>query len=416
MQTTDQAPAQRISSKKSNKKVYTYTGIVVFIALLGGYIFGTIKYKFSSTDEDTMGTKFYSWRMNGADGAMFKDKVGKFPEGKANAELTSFLKPYLSDKYSEHMPRDIANYLTLAFPNVDFVLLLRQQAVKQDSNHVDKTEGVEKSGEQLASDKRVTSFLENSSLPLYLEETSKSNVEAIIAAAHQEAGQRGAAFKASLMAALDFFIALAESQKSDNFLFSGLEPQTEGRQAVEGIISAMKEGEQPEVLESTLANSEDIKRFLKKNQLDRNSAEFPAELTTRFFGELKFGTLSPYFSFAYSRLAYTLYFLTLDAELSPALNPKDDEEQKFAKDSSELKYSQGFYRKRTMLLGELMAYAFAKNMSAELGESVVRSKGNLFYNFLFLPKLSTPNTEHLDQQLAVLTDALKERKAYVESL
>ncbi|KAI5189008.1 hypothetical protein NECID01_0363 [Nematocida sp. AWRm77] len=406
----EQAQTMRINSRKSNKKLYLYTGLGTFIALLVAYIAGTIKYKFLDVDPQVMGTKFYSWRVNGGDAAMFKEKIGKFPEGKLNVENTTFLKEYLSDKYSEHMPRDIGNYMTLSFPNMDFVLFLRKHTVTNDKNYVKPKKALaegEQAEEPTETEKKVEAYLKVNNTPMFLEKAEEKKIHSAIKKAHAEAESRGEAFKASMIAAIDFFTALATKSKSDNFLFKGTEVQAEGVEELKKLLDSMNDGEQQERIAEFLTGSlsADHKKFLEKKGLTA-SKDITEDLSKAFFEELKYGTFSPYFSFAYSRVAYMIYFITLDAELGTLPEGAEDD----------LKISQDFYRKRTLLIGELMSYAIAKNMSETLGEDVVKSKGNFVYNLLFLPKLSSPNTEKLDADLETLVSTLEKRKEYIKSL
>jgi len=375
------------SGKKTNKKIYMYSTLIAFAALVLLYVWNTIKYKFNERNEHKMGTKFYSWITLGANKTMLTNRAGKFAEGKKNEENNKFLKQYLSDKYAEHTPRTLENYMTLAFPNMDFIFFLRKAFIK--------------SNEVFLGDKdKLTTYLNSGTSPIFFNPHSTVAVEKGIAQALDEAGSRKETFASVMLLSIDLFKNIAQNSE---YHFTGLERSEKAKEALESLLDEMSKGEQQPHIQKSVEDNEHIERFLSKKGIDR--ANVTGSLSEKFFYELTQGSLSPYFSFAYSRFVNMVLMLTLDAEI-------EIEEKDNAFTPIELVQKRNL--QRTLAVGRAIAYAFAKSMSSDLGVEAVKKRGNFLVNFFFTQSLTDVNSKD-EENLKRILEKLEERRSFINS-
>ncbi|OAG29088.1 hypothetical protein NEDG_01227 [Nematocida displodere] len=394
----------QIHRPKGNKKAMFYLGASGLGLAVMAYVIATAYYKFYLVDKDTMGTFFYSWRIEGADDAMFKERIGKLPSGGGvTAETKEIFTTYFNDQYGEHMPRGTKFYLTLGFPNQEVFLKLRKAFTEADTN---KAVGLKGNYEEDTPEKEIMDYIKTSNSPLYMEPmTTKTVKEAITKAYKSMTTTEQKTFKTVAPLVIDFMNKVISVNAE--YKFDGTTPSPQAIEDLTEILRAMDtekrqtsasvEGEA-----STTKLNDDIKYMIKHMKKPKGN-DLPANLATNFFSEMIYGKNSTPSAFGYSRLAYLVYYLTLDVD-----------QETFSRGES-LATRQGEAEKRTTALSTAIAYGFAKLMSEDISAKVVSDNRGVVVYSLFTPTITNaalPEAAYLED----LRASLKEKKAFIATL
>lgn len=411
MQTQTQTVAPKLS-----KKIQYISIAVLAIAAIIGYIGCSVYFKFLSVDEETMGTLFYSWRVEGADDSALKEKADKIPNNPAMAQKIEIFKNNFSqDSYPIHLPRLAVNHTTFAYPNMQLMYGLRKMIVEKQDELIDM-----KSNKSLYSEfsTKVTPTLFYSKKWMgssAVEETIRK-YHASLDGAHQEM------FVSVMNKIISLYVNMVDDE---SYKFSG---KTPSEKAINDLASIIKEFESTDIFVETgvrkegefntltdyIEKNEDVDIFLKTLNLKRESNKIPETLSAEFFNSIKKGVLYPYFSLGYSTMLNTFFYLCLDMEnLEYDKNPTVDVDSSIKEIAEEQKAGAN----RATAFGSAIALGVAKSMSpgTKIGEETVRNKLNPIVFFLFTPKVATPSA-NTEENLKAIVGHLKEKQEFIKSL
>lgn len=411
---TGQTQTTRTQNMQKKSKLSTY--FIISSVLIGviGFVWTTAYFKFYMVEPDAMGSMFYSWREEGANDTMFRERPGKFPKGAQHKENNEYLKEHFSNSYPEHMPRDVEGYMTFAFPGMDLFLEMRKAFISQDLCYsIQKEMQKDKGGpeekverQKSTEEKELVERLKTNTLPIYMEELESSKIEEILMSVKNEiGGERWQHFKEISTAALTLFINIAN--REEGYFFKGRNVPEKAQNDLADLLDmfAAAEDENNTVINNAI-KGEDVRRFLKKNV--SGEEKITQAVSKRFFKEIQYGTLPPFYSFGYSRLYYLIYFLTLDDDFG---HPHTSSSES----TSSISSRQDVYEKRVSDLATQMSYVFAKMLSPEIGPDVVKKTRNTIVNYLFTRKISEPPKD-IEKRVERLVSNLEEKKKMIEKL
>ncbi|KAI5179835.1 hypothetical protein NEOKW01_0298 [Nematocida sp. AWRm80] len=436
MQTEQTQPQRQTTTvqKKGGKK-YIYGGLgIVVIGLAAAYAWLTVQYKFLHVDPKTMGTFFYSWRALGANDAMLKDMPGKFTPGTGEInKIHAYIKNLISDKYSEHFPRGIENMHTFAYPGYEMSIKLRNKFVEHDSTAATnsamadaKAKNTTATEEEKNKAALIDEYLKTNTRPIFFETKSKGEPMSIITELYDSLsdGAHKEGFKQAMIGAVDLFIGMATRQSGYTYNELTGEVPAQAVTTAQEIIEGIDKNKEVQtgvdnLTELDVVNKNkqnDLKIFLKKYKLQNATSN---DLATKFFEEAKKGTLTPYFSYAYSRFAYMLYFLTLDlpiiAEDSTNITSQKIDGPVSDTMNEAFKNKQDLLAKRAQIVSDAIALGFANGLSSTIDASEVKKQRNSLIYLAFTPKVTSPTPEVRSALEKIVSD-LQDKKTELESL
>ncbi|KAI5175585.1 hypothetical protein NEFER01_1532 [Nematocida sp. LUAm1] len=393
MQQTEQTQHTQAIPEKKKSKIAYYGIMSIGILSLSLFICATSYYKFYFVDPNSMGSFFYSWRVNKADDSMFKDKVGKFPPGTANEELAKFLKSYMNDFYPEHLPRGVEGYVTLAYPHMDMWMTFRQIFVNRDYNQALRKEKLPDA---------IKNHVKQKGLPVFYEELLEGEIYRRFDYTGKVLKERTDLFLNICVSALDLFINIGK--KKNGYTFTGMNVPEKAVSDAENLLELFSDEKYTPYMDEYLASkldNDDVKRFLKKERVEGES--ITKTLAHNFFSTMVYGVHPVYYSHAYSRLAYLIYFLTLDQDFG---HPNEE--------NSSFDNRQSNYGKRLDELGAQIAYVFSSALSPSLGQDVVSKTRNSIVNLLFTRSITEPSQD-MDKKVENLLSVLEKRRDVLKS-
>lgn len=417
MQTQTQTAAP-----KSAKKIAYVSSIVAGLGVVLAYIACSVYFKFIAVNEETMGTMFYSWRVEGADDSGLKEAADKIPGGPENQDKIDMFKTFSDDTYPIHLPRLAANHLTFAYPNMSIVYGLRKSIVAAQNKLID-----------METNKALyEEFSKKVSLTLFFSPErweGSDEVEKTVQAYYNTLGpQQKKLFVDSIEKLITLYINLVEEEE---YQYTGVTPSSKAVEDLASLIAGFGNTVETQA-ESTaeegsidltpyINNNKDAKIFLtkglkiKKDALEKLSVdELSTIISQKFFESLTSGVLYPYFSLGYSTAVNTMLYLCLDMD---NLDYERDTKIEVEKKIEEIAKEQKMGENRITAFGAAIAYGMAKALSPKstIGEEHVKKTLNPIVFALFTPKVSTPS-EQTVKNLPKIIDHLREKRDFIKGL
>ncbi|KAI5186616.1 hypothetical protein NEHOM01_1584 [Nematocida homosporus] len=380
---TEQTKTNSTRPVKSSNKYGLYIIMTAVVVGIAAYIWAVYEFKFNRVYPEAMGSMFYSWVKEGANDCMFAKKVEKFPGGPAQAKNAAYLKKHLDDHYPEHFPRDSVNYLSMSFPQLDLYLALRRVFVRSDITLAIKDKAVVdellKTRPADVSRDELKKFLATRTAPIFFGPRTEAEIQSALEEFGRSIPNRQEAFADIADKLIDIFGLFSSEVDSYRYDDKGrpaaraVDLVTELLELVNGVDKKLMAEEVRSHLTGT-----DVDMLFKGLNLSGGKSPERA-LAEKFFKDMTYGSLSVYSAFAYSRMAYLFYFLTLDYDFGLELPIEAD-----------LATRQNVYEERIDRLGLLIGYSMARLLSRNIGQEYVTKSRSALVNLLFTRKVVDP--------------------------
>ncbi|EHY65470.1 hypothetical protein NERG_01077 [Nematocida ausubeli] len=404
-----QTQTQRVRAKETKKLIYTGCSAAAVVAVIA-YVICTVYFKFFMVDEKTMGTLFYSWRVEGADESALKEKMDKFNVVKGQEDMKELMESYIKDSYPIHLPRFIANHLTFAYPNIDLFLGFRKSIVSAEA----KANEAKFSKDVIGKYNKIVNQVmfynpDNWEGTDLLKETFDKHFDGLKNTEQKEL------MKSVTIKMIDF---VENMFSNSSFAYDGVNPSEKAVDGLADIIyTIIKSGHiGDDKFNQYLDDNEDSDRFLKKNGLYEieDKKEFSRTLSEKFFTQATSGVLYPYFSYGYSTMLNTIVYLCLDLKGLEYNSSFDLEVDENIKPLAEIQQKGS---SKISAIGSAVAYGMAKNLSPteEVGTDTVKSQRNPIVFTLFTSKLAN-SAENDKENLAKILKHIKSKKDLIKSL